>query len=82
VGFQGNRVLLGLAELLIGWLLVRHAAVALERVKTNPGDKAFYAGKVASARWYCHEVLPGLSHAARMVADSSLELMDVPVEAF
>jgi hypothetical protein len=82
VGLQGNRVLLALAELLIGWLLVRHAAVALERVKTNPGDKAFYAGKVASARWYCHEVLPGLSHAARMVADSSLELMDVPVEAF
>jgi len=82
VGFQGNRVLLSLAELLIGWLLVRHATVALERVKTNPGDKAFYAGKVASARWYCHEVLPGLSHAARMVADSSLELMDVPVEAF
>jgi hypothetical protein len=82
VGFQGNRVLLSLAELVIGWLLVRHAAVALERTKENPGDKAFYAGKLASARWFCHEVLPQLSHAARMVERGTLELMDVPEEAF
>ncbi|HSP80975.1 MAG TPA: acyl-CoA dehydrogenase [Myxococcaceae bacterium] len=82
VGLQGNRVLMALAELVIGWLLVRHAAVALERVKVNPGDKAFYAGKLASARWYCHEVLPGLAHAAHMVEQGSLELMEVPEEAF
>jgi hypothetical protein len=82
VGLQGNRVLMALADLLIGWLLVRHAAVALERVKTNPGDKAFYAGKLASARWFCREVLPGLSHAARMVEASALDLMEVPEDAF
>ncbi|HEX8703633.1 MAG TPA: acyl-CoA dehydrogenase C-terminal domain-containing protein, partial [Myxococcaceae bacterium] len=65
-----------------GWLLVRHAAVALERTKSNPGDKAFYAGKLASARWFCREVLPGISHAARMVENSALDLMEVPEEAF
>jgi hypothetical protein len=51
-------------------------------VKTNPGDKAFYAGKLASARWFCQEVLPGLAHAARMVERSRLDLMEVPEEAF
>jgi hypothetical protein len=82
VGLQGNRVLMAVAEVVIGWLLVRHAAVALERTKVNPGDKAFYAGKLASARWYCREVLPGVSHAARMVEQSALDLMEVPEEAF
>jgi hypothetical protein len=82
VGLQGNRVLMALADLVIGWLLVRHAAVALERMKTNPGDKAFYVGKLASARWFCREVLPGLAHAARMVERGTLDLMEVPEEAF
>ena len=82
VGLQGNRVLMCVADVVIGWLLVRHAAVALERTKANPGDKAFYAGKLASARWFCREVLPGISHAARMVENSALDLMEVPEEAF
>ena len=82
VGLQGNRVLMALADLIVGWLLVRHAAVASERAKENPGDKAFYAGKVASARWFCHEVIPGLAHAARMVERSDLELMNLPDESF
>ncbi|KFA91580.1 acyl-CoA dehydrogenase [Archangium violaceum] len=82
VGMQGNRVLLSLADLVVGWLLVRHAAVALERMKTNPGDKTFYMGKLASARWFCHEVLPGIAHAARMVEQGTLDLMEVPEEAF
>lgn len=81
-GMQGNRVLMSVAEVIIGWLLVRHAAVALERTKVNPGDKAFYTGKLASARWYCREVLPNISHAARMVEQSALDLMEVPEEAF
>jgi hypothetical protein len=82
VGLQGNRVLAAVAELVIGWLLVRHAAVALERVKVNPADKSFYAGKLASARFFCREVLPGLSQARRMVEASSLDVMEIPEEAF
>ncbi|AGC41802.1 acyl-CoA dehydrogenase [Myxococcus stipitatus DSM 14675] len=82
VGLQGNRVLAAVAEVVIGWLLVRHAGVALERMKTNPADKAFYVGKFASARWYCAEVLPGLAHAARMVEAGTLDLLEVPEESY
>ena len=50
VGMQGNRVLLSLAELVVGWLLVRHAAVALRlRDGASEADALFYDGKVASA---------------------------------
>ncbi len=83
VGLQGTRILFALAELVVGWLLVRHAALALEKTDgAGRRDKAFYAGKVASARWFCAEVLPGLTGTRKLVERSSLALMELPDEAF
>jgi hypothetical protein len=83
VGLLGNRLLFSTAEVVIGWLLVRHAALALKKQANAAGpDRAFYAGKVASARFYCHEVLPGVALTARAVKESSLFLMELPDEAF
>jgi hypothetical protein len=83
VGLHGNRLLFALAELVIGWLLVRHAAVATAKLPGATGpDRAFYEGKVASARFYCREVLPGLALVAQQVKSGSLLAMEVPEEAF
>jgi len=83
VGFQGNRVLMALAELVIGWLLVRHSAVAHAKVGAATGeDKAFYEGKIAAARWYSHNVLPALEMTRKFVEESRLDLMDVSEDAF
>lgn len=82
VGFQGNRILMALAETVIGWLLVRQAAVALQRKKQNPADAVFYDGKVAAARWFCREVLPNVTLVKKLVQASSLQLMELPEEAF
>jgi hypothetical protein len=84
-GLQGNRILFALAELIIGWLHVRHAAVALEK-KGKEGvtsdDASFYEGKIASARFYCREVLPGLTLTRKLIENSRLDLMSVPEAAF
>jgi alkylation response protein AidB-like acyl-CoA dehydrogenase len=83
VGLQGNRVLHAVAEIVIGWLLVRHAAVALRRRDAaSEDDRAFYDGKVASAQWFCREVLPGLAHTRRMIEASRLDLTQLPESAF
>jgi hypothetical protein len=83
VGFQGNRILFAVAELVIGWLLVHHAAVAQGKLATaSADDKHYYLGKVASARWYCDNVLPGLTLTRKLVEAGTLELMDLPEEAF
>ncbi|MDP2274431.1 MAG: acyl-CoA dehydrogenase [Archangium sp.] len=83
VGLQGNRVLYSLAEVTIGWLLVRHAAVAVQKVKTATGpDVAFYEGKIASARFFCAEVLPQTGFAMQQVQKSSLAIMELSEEAF
>ncbi len=83
VGLQGNRVLFAVAELVIGWLLVRHAALASSKLPSASGpDKHFYLGKLASARWYCDNVLPGLTLARKLVEAGTLELLELPEEAF
>ncbi len=82
VGFQGNRILFATAELVIGWLWLRQAAAAIAGKAKKPTDAAFYDGKVAAARWYVKNVLPGLTLTRKLVEQSSLELMDVGDDQF
>jgi hypothetical protein len=81
-GLQGNRILMATAELVVGWLLIRHAAVAVRRKTENPGDTAFYEGKIASARFFARNVFPGLTLCRKLVEQSSLELMELPEASF
>jgi alkylation response protein AidB-like acyl-CoA dehydrogenase len=82
-GFQGNRVLFALAELVIGWRLVVQAKIALAKVDSAAGDdQAFYRGKLASARFFATQVLPGIGLARRLVEQGDLDLMDVADETF
>jgi hypothetical protein len=81
VGLNTTRFLMSLGDLVIGWLLVRQAEVALARLAETPGD-AFYEGKVAAARFFAQTVLPELTARRRVVETTDLGLMDLPVEAF
>ena len=83
VGLQGNRILLALGKLVVGWRLVAHAEVAQARLGDATGsDQAFYTGKVASARFFCAEILPEIGADRRVIEGGTLALMDVPEEAF
>ncbi|MBT6434866.1 MAG: acyl-CoA dehydrogenase, partial [Deltaproteobacteria bacterium] len=83
VGLHSTRILFSLSELLIGWLLIRQAAVALDQLENASGnDIFFYQGKVASARYFCAEELPRIGLAHKIIKDSSLSLMELPEEAF
>jgi hypothetical protein len=83
VGLQGNRILFSLAELTIGWLLVRQAEVAATCLQQAPDhDQAFYQGKIAIADFYSAEVLPGLTLARKQVESSSLTVMELPNDSF
>jgi alkylation response protein AidB-like acyl-CoA dehydrogenase len=82
-GLQGNRILFALAELVIGWRLAVGAQVALGRIAASAGDeKAFYRGKLATARWYARNVLPGLALARRLIEASDLDLMELPDDSW
>jgi hypothetical protein len=83
VGFQANKVLESLAELVMGWLLVRQAQIALAKVGDAKGtDKDFYTGKLATTRFYVKNVLPQITLRRKLIEASDLDLMDVPESAF
>jgi hypothetical protein len=83
-GLNTTRLLLALGDLVIGWLLARQAEVALAALDTGaqPADQAFYEGKVAAARFFAATVLPRLAAEREIAEATSLDLMDVPEEAF
>jgi alkylation response protein AidB-like acyl-CoA dehydrogenase len=85
VGLSSRRILLALGDLLVGWLLQRQAEVALEalrRESLTETDRHFYQGKVVSARFFAREVLPRLGSDRRIVDGTTLDLMDLPEDAF
>jgi alkylation response protein AidB-like acyl-CoA dehydrogenase len=83
VGQNTTRLLLAAGDLVIGWLLLREADVALTRLAQGAGkDEAFYRGKVAAARFFARQVLPKLS-AERAIAEATdNDLMDLDEAAF
>ncbi len=60
VGQNTSRLLLAAGDLVVGWLLLRQAAVALDALAAGASgkDKDFYEGKVAAAQFYARKVLP------------------------
>ena len=68
--------------LVIGWLLLRQAEIALSKLTAGARDESFYAGKVAAARFFAATRLPLLA-AERAVAEATdLDLMDLDEAAF
>jgi hypothetical protein len=84
VGLSSRRFLLAAGDVIIAWLLMRQAEVALKALTTDvsPSDKAFYEGKVAAARFFAREVLPRVGADRRTIENTTLDIMDLPEEAF
>jgi alkylation response protein AidB-like acyl-CoA dehydrogenase len=85
VGQNTTRLLLSAGDLMVGYLLLRQASVALTKLDANglsETDRAFYAGKPAVARFFAQTVLPELAARRRVVEATDNSLMDVPEASF
>ncbi|CAM5639309.1 Acyl-CoA dehydrogenase OS=Streptomyces antimycoticus OX=68175 GN=SANT12839_050200 PE=3 SV=1 [Streptomyces antimycoticus] len=83
VGLNSTRLLLASGDVIIGYLLLRGAAVAAEKVGTaSTKDRSFYAGKIAAAKFFAHEVLPGVSVQRSLAESVDKGLMDLDESAF
>jgi alkylation response protein AidB-like acyl-CoA dehydrogenase len=84
VAQQTVRLLMSTGDLLIGWLLLRQAEVALTALTGDvpARDAAFYQGKVAAASFFARNILPELTSRRAIVEATDNTLMDVPEEAF
>jgi hypothetical protein len=85
VGQNTTRLLLSAGDLMVGYLLLRQAHVALHKLDQNgisQSERSFYEGKPAVARFFTLTVLPELA-ARRQVAEGiDNALMDVAEASF
>jgi hypothetical protein len=84
VGFNTSRLLMVLGDVVCGWLLLRQAEVALQKLagEASEKDKAFYEGKVMAAQFFAQHNLPKIT-AERAIAESiTLDLMDLDEASF
>src|SRR5581483_1694220 len=85
VGLNAVRLLLALGDLIIAWLLINQAEVAQRALAdgdASDADKAFYTGKVATARFFAATVLPRLAAERRIAQETTGDIMDLPEAAF
>ncbi|MGC0415267.1 acyl-CoA dehydrogenase [Embleya sp. AB8] len=83
VGQNTTRLLLAAGDLVVSWLLLRQASVALTKLAGTPGrDEAFYRGKVAAAKHFAREILPLLTPQRLMVEQIDNTIMELPEAAF
>ncbi|MDH6195949.1 alkylation response protein AidB-like acyl-CoA dehydrogenase [Mycobacterium frederiksbergense] len=84
VGLGSVRFLLSVGDLLLGWLLARQAAVAIEKLDAGAtgDDRTYYEGKIAAASFFAKNVLPLLTSTRHVVETVDNELMELDEAAF
>lgn len=82
-GLHTTALLEGLAEVIMGWLLIRHAEVSLDAMEeASETDRFFYEGKIASARYFAKTVLPKERLRRELAETEDGGLMDLSIDAF
>jgi alkylation response protein AidB-like acyl-CoA dehydrogenase len=83
VGLNTTRLLLASGDVVIGYLLLRGAGVAAEKLGgASAKDAAFYAGKIAAAKFFAATVLPGVGTARALAEAVDLDVMDLSEDSF
>ncbi|MEU1489591.1 acyl-CoA dehydrogenase [Streptomyces sp. NPDC005776] len=83
VGLNSTRLLLASGDVVVGYLLLRGAAVAAEKLPTaSPKDVAFYQGKIAAAKFFAANVLPGVGAERALAEAVDNSLMELDEAAF
>jgi alkylation response protein AidB-like acyl-CoA dehydrogenase len=83
VGLNTTRLLLAAGDVIVGYLLLKGAAIAAEKLQTaSAKDRPFYTGKIAAAKFFAANVLPGLTLARKLAENAGLDLMELDEAAF
>jgi len=84
VGLNTTRLLMSLGDLVVGWLLLRQADVALLKLTEGAParDTRFYEGKVLAAKFFAQTRLPLLTAERAVVDGTNIELMELDESAF
>jgi hypothetical protein len=83
VGLSTSRVLMAVGDIITTWLLLRQADIAAERIgAASAKDKDFYAGKIASAKFFVENYLPHITADRKIVEGVDNSIMEISENAF
>jgi alkylation response protein AidB-like acyl-CoA dehydrogenase len=84
VGLGSVRFLMSVGDLVIGWLLAKQAAVAIEALDNGAdgADRAFYEGKVGVASFFAKNMLPLLTSTRQVIENLDNDVMELDEAAF
>jgi alkylation response protein AidB-like acyl-CoA dehydrogenase len=84
VGLGSVRFLMSVGDLVLGWLLQKQAAVAIDKLDAGATgeDRAFYEGKVAVASFFAKNFLPLLTSTRSVIENLDNEVMELDEAAF
>ncbi|MER6308358.1 acyl-CoA dehydrogenase [Streptomyces sp. NPDC001739] len=88
VGLNTTRLLMASGDVVVGYLLLKGAAVAAEKLAgasakaVSPKDVPFYTGKIAAAKFFAHNILPGVSVQRSLAESVDQSLMELDEAAF
>lgn len=82
VGLNATRCLMAVGETITAWLLLRQADIALAKLPTAGKDADFYAGKIATAKFFVRNYLPHISADRAIVEATDNSIMEIPESAF
>ena len=80
IGLNTSRLLMAVGDVVIAWLLLRQAEIAMSRLDGK--DKEFYAGKVAAAKYFVAHVLPHITADRKILEAEDGSLMDLAEASF
>ncbi len=84
LGLASVSFLLAVGDLLIGWLLLHQAEVALAALDgdVSEHDRNFYAGKVVTAKFFARNILPALTAQSAVIQAVDLTAMELSEDGF
>ncbi|MGI5349965.1 acyl-CoA dehydrogenase [Streptomyces sp. CA-250714] len=83
VGLNTTRFLMAAGDVVIGYLLLRGAAVAAEKLAgASAKDAPFYQGKIAAAKFFAANVLPQVAVQRELADAVDLSVMELDENAF
>lgn len=85
IGFFATRILHATGYIYGAKLLLEQALICQKKADElgkEHFEYPFYAGKVASAKFFCHNILPVVSTILRVIKEGDNSVMEVPETTF
>lgn len=82
VGLNTSRCLMAVGDVVTAWLLLRQADIAVTKLPTAGKEADFYAGKIASAKFFVHNYLPHITADRIIVEATDNSIMEITEGAF